>query len=264
MVTSSAPSIPTSSQIDLAVRKVLPSFWESTKTFAVLLFDFFALLRFGPKSPRKYELLYIDPYEVKMGYHRVSRPPHLGVVRNKYWNLKLVDVEDARGGTVKTSKNRTVSGETWESCVEREKLPSSRRQPGKFSHPQAEDFQEPRRARYRALDALTQELKETGRLRPQKEFRPQSYFREKEGIGICINAEGKLLLAHGHHRFGIVLGLGITPVPVYLHSVHPDFMKRKDWKQRLQLLRTDPNDGARRPRLKDNLFIISPQRKSRA
>ncbi len=217
-------------QIDLIGRRVFPSFWEKTKIPLVLLMDFFGFLRFGPQAPRKLELLYIEPQTVTMRY-----------AKNNDGSWKLLGIEDAVGGTLKNAKKRTAAGETWESCGELEETISHLRKLGKSTNPQAEDFQEWWRTRYGALDALIEELKVTGRLRPQKEFRPQSHFREKEGIGICINAEGNLILANGHHRFGIVLGLGITPIPVYLHSVHPGFMKRKDWKERLQQLRAEPN-----------------------
>jgi hypothetical protein len=225
-------------RVDLTGRRLLPRFWRRAKLAVILFFDIFSFLRFGPKAPRKYELLHIEPHTVTLA----CRSHHVGVVRNKFWDLKLVDVEDACGGIPKYAKKRAAAGETWESCGELERVISQRMKNGKSADPQEKDFREHWQCRYGALDALIEELKETGRLRTQKQFRPKSHFREKDGIGICIDAYGHALLADGHHRFGLTLGLGIASIPVYLNSVHPGFMKREDWKERLQQLRADPNE----------------------
>ncbi len=227
-------------QLDLVGLKIFPWFWERFKLAVILLFDLLGFLRFGPRAPKKYELLYVETETVTMGYQD-SRPHHLGVVRDKYWSLPLVGVENACDEIPKYARKRTAVGETWESCGELERVISHRRNYKKSTDPRTKDFQDHWQTRYGALDVLIEELKETRRLRPQREFRPQSHFREKEGIGICIDAEGNTILTDGHHRFGISLGLGLAFIPVALHAVHPGFMKGKNWRESLQKLRADPN-----------------------
>ncbi len=57
--------------------------------------------------------------------------------------------------------------------------------------------------RYQQLDLIYEEVKETGRLRTQKELRLGSW-REEQGILINIGPGGEPLITSGFHRFAIV------------------------------------------------------------
>jgi hypothetical protein len=203
-------------------------------------FDFLEFLRFGLGSPKKYELVYVKTKEVAAGYKN-PRPHHFGVVRNKYWDLDLVVVDDACGGTPGIARRRTESDVPWESCGELERVIEHRRRVGKSVSPEDPDFEAYWNRRYPPLDLLIDEVRETGRLRTMAEFLTSRRFRERGGIGVCIDGSGHPILTDGHHRFGIMKGLEIDTIPATLHAIHPDFFRMPGWRSRLAELRAPSN-----------------------
>lgn len=130
-------------------------------------------------------------------------------------------------------------GKPWEESAELERVIAHRKKFGKSTDPQDKDFQQYWRGRYPQLDLLIAEVRETGRLRTMAEFLSSQRFRERGGIGVCLDSAGNLILTDGHHRFGIMKGLQIKTSPMALHEIHPDFMKTPGWRERLDRLRTE-------------------------
>jgi hypothetical protein len=223
-------------KVEYVLSKYLPGFSHVVKFPFYLFFDLVDFLKFGRSSPKKYELLYVRTDTVERGY-KVSRPHHFGVVRDKYWDLELVDVGQACGGIPGFASRRVEKDESWEECGELERVIAHRGKVGKSQDPGDPDFQNYWNRRYPQLDLLIEEVRETGRLRTMGEFLATRRFRERGGIGICLDSVGRPILTDGHHRFGIMKGLQIEAIPVTLHAIHPDFFRMPEWRSRLSALR---------------------------
>jgi hypothetical protein len=225
-------------QVDYLLSKNLPAFSNVVKIPFFAFFDLVDFLRFGRSAPRKYELLYVKTQDVERGY-KTPRPHHLGVVRNKYWDLDLVDVDQACGGKPGIARHRVEADVPWEKSGELERVIEYRRREGKSDTPEDSDFKAHWNRRYSQLDVLIDEVRATGRLRTMAEFLTTRRFRERGGIGVSIDGWGRLILTEGHHRFGIMKGLRIEAIPVTLYAIHPQFMKTHDWRAHLNRLRKD-------------------------
>jgi hypothetical protein len=227
-------------KVDYFLSKILPGFSHIVKIPFYAFFDLVDFLKFGRSSPRKYELLYVSTQSVERGY-KVSRPHHFGVVRDKYWDLDLVDVDQACGGIPGIARHRAEADVSWEKSGELERVIEHRRRVGKSVAPEDLDFEAYWNRRYPPLDLLIDEVRETGRLRTMAEFLTSRRFRERGGIGVCIDGSGHPILTDGHHRFGIMKGLQIKTIPVTLHAIHPDFFRLPGWRDKLAELRA-PSD----------------------
>ena len=220
--------------------KSLPGLSHIAKIPFYVFFDFVDLLKFGRSGPRKYELLYVKTEDVERGY-KTPRPHHLGVVRNKYWDIDLVEVDQACGGIPGIARHRVESGVRWENSGELERVIEHRRAEGKSDNPEDSDFQTHWHRRYAQLDLLIEEVRKTGRLRTMAEFLGSRRFRERGAIGVSLDASGLPILTEGHHRFGIMKGLRIEIIPVTLYAIHPDFFRLPGWRSRLAELRAPKN-----------------------
>jgi hypothetical protein len=225
-------------KIEFVLSRYAPGFSHFVKFPFYLVLDLFERVKYGSGAPKKYELLYLRTKDVARGY-KVSRPHHFGIVRHKYWDLDLVAVDDACGGIPGIARRRVEKEESWEECGELERVIAHRKKVGKSEDPKDEDFQRYWNGRYPQLDSLIAEVRETGRLRTMAEFLSSRRFRERGGIGVCLDSAGDPILTDGHHRFGIMNGLQIETIPVTLHAIHPGFMKTPGWRERLNRLRTD-------------------------
>jgi hypothetical protein len=230
---------PLTHQIEFVVSRYVPGFAHSVKVFVFLLIDLVAFFRFGPGFPKKHELLWVKISDVQTGHKFGGRPHHFGVVHGKHWDLDVVGVDDACFGIPGFSMRRVERDESWEQSGELERVIAHRKKVGKSEDPRDEDFQQHWNGRYPKLDSLIAEVRETGRLRTMAEFLSSRRFRERGGIGVCLDSAGDPILTDGHHRFGIMNGLQIETIPVTLHAIHPGFMKTPGWRERLNRLRTD-------------------------
>lgn len=84
--------------------------------------------------------------------------------------------------------------------------------------------------RCRALDHLIAEVRGSKMLKPHSQV--ASTVREKGGIGVAIDRDGRLVKTGGGlHRFGIAWGLGVEIIPVCLLAVHIDAILSGAWSQ---------------------------------
>jgi len=230
-------SWPLTHRVEFVVSRYAPGFAHFVKVFVFLFIDVVAFFRFGRGFPKKYELLWVKVSEVQTGYKFGGRPHHFGVVHGKYWDLDIVGVDDACFGIPGFSMRRVERDESWEQTGELERVIAHRKKVGKSEDPKDKDFQQHWNGRYPQLDSLIAEVRETGRLRTMAEFLSSGRFRERGGIGVCLDSQGSLMLADGHHRFGIMKGLRIETIPMALHAIHPDFFRMPEWRSRLSALR---------------------------
>lgn len=224
-------------KIDTVLSLCIPGVLPLVKLPTYWFFDLVELIRFGSGHPKKYELLWVRTQDVEKGF-KVWRPHHAGVVRNRSWQLGLVDVDDACGGIPGVARRRVEKNESWEECGELERVILERKNNGQSHEPADHDFQKHWDRRYSQLNSVIDEVRETRRLRTMAEFLRSGRFRERGGIGVSLDDDGRIILTEGHHRFGIIKGLGIEKIPVALYAIHPRFMETPDWKAQLERLRS--------------------------
>jgi hypothetical protein len=190
--------------------------------------DALTFVRFGAKGLKKYELLFVKPAEIEQGF-MTAPEHHFGLVARKVWKIPRVPVSQALNGIPQICARRVLDGTSWEDAGELERVMTDRKAKKKPHHPSDPGFIAYWSRRYGVLDAIIEELRETGRLRPQKELSRSRSFRERGGIGVMVDSEGRFILCDGHHRFGIALALKLNVIPVSLISVHPQMAKREAW-----------------------------------
>ncbi len=196
---------------------------EFVRAVFVVITDFGTWIRFRRRGLKKYQLLFVPPSKILWGYQKAP-PHHFGVVRKKYWDYEKVPAVEALGGVPGRCVLRARQEKNW---AESGELDFYRKQKG-YSENEPQDFDNRVEHRYRILDQIISEAKQTRRIRSRKEIDSRA-FREKGGIGIIVDMDGSLSIFDGHHRFGIALGLELESIPVALCAVHPAFAKTPQW-----------------------------------
>jgi hypothetical protein len=194
---------------------------EPIKRLTIRVVDVAVLARYRKKGLVKYQLLTIEPDEITQGYGPEGAPAaFLGVVNARYWGHPRTSVALARNGTIGNCIARVHRDESWERVGEKKRLRQAWKNlgsPGNF-----ELWWEHKRAGY---DALLDDVRADGFLKPRSTLEGGRNFRERGGIGILIGPGGEIAICSGHHRLGIALGLKLPSIPVCLVGVHPSFVK---------------------------------------
>jgi hypothetical protein len=181
--------------------------------------DQYNRIRFGPEAPRFSERIWVNPKEC-VGC--------LAGFGDRDSARVIVSDWPPRGGRLKTFDENFkirccflhwVQGVPW-------------KETGIFDFLEEEIRRHPRRCfddcrnrrdieeRYARLDALFEEIKNSGRLKRQREIERWS-FREKGGIFFHLGDCGRLFFGGGgNHRFAMALILGLARVPAKIGCVH--------------------------------------------
>jgi hypothetical protein len=180
-------------------------------------------LRFGADGPRSDEPLFVDPAALTLGYRPdpghgapAFRRGDSGRVVGGDWDRSVAPL----GDTVKAAAIRRhfLDGVPWEDTGIFEATMAHIARKGQSDGLRSLDDV---RARYAAVDALHDEVRQTGRLRLRCEL-PGWFRREHGGILAHVARDGRVLKAGGGvHRLTIAQILGLPEVPVQVGVVHP-------------------------------------------
>lgn len=197
-----------------------------------LVRDAGSLVRYGRNAPLRFQRVWFDAVECD----RVSRAfrggDWSGQVVGGAWDLDTEDV-DARP-ILSMCRRRWEDGASWEEVGAYERLMTrirDRNGPADGCLTLDEVV-----ARYVALDALFDQVRAEGRLRPAPEL-PGPSFRERGGIRVHVDRDGGVIFASaGNHRLAIARILGLRDVPGELGVVHAEAIRR--WRRRRHRSRT--------------------------
>ncbi len=198
------------------------------RNMVIHIADVLTFVRFGSKGLKKYQLLFLSPAKIEQGF-ATAPEHHFGVVSRKVWKIPRVPVSQALNGIPQICARRVRDGTSWEDAGELERVMMDRKAKKKPHQPADPEFIAYWSRRYGVLDAIIEEVRDTGRLRPQKQLSLSRSFRERGGIGVMVDSDGRFILCDGHHRFGIALALDLKVIPVSLISVHPQVAKKEAW-----------------------------------
>jgi hypothetical protein len=194
-------------------------------------------LRYGPHSPRQFQLLYCDPADIAhcltfddplpdalslvpaacLRDWRALRPIQRRVVAGGDWDLARIPIAENR--TVARTHAHLKTGASWRAVGEIDRTLAVLRLKGQVAgcHSPADVAR-----RYNALDALIADVRRSRRLKERREIDPRA-FRELGGIRICVARDGRLLKSgQGLHRLAIAQFFALPAIPVCLEAVHED------------------------------------------
>jgi hypothetical protein len=187
---------------------------RAVRRFVLRTRDVTNVLRYGPRAPKYAELIWARPQDVR---HALFGPTEFASCSGRVIcieeRFRLTDLRSTP--RIRSCYAHWMDGIPWESTPDHEVMLRAVRSGKDWAGCKTEDDI---RARYRALDRLFEETKETMRLKTRRELDPKAY-REEGGILICIGKMGDPLLYDGFHRFAVALVLDLPVVPAQLGFV---------------------------------------------
>ena len=188
-----------------------------------------------PKYLRKYNLFYADPREVKYIINKKNED----ICRSSFvaggdWDQDAVNFVDKekdswpaplkdRIEAILNTKKKYKENLTWEEVGEIDRLLDGIRKGGAKDGLKSElDIKK----RLDKLDSLAKNLESGSSMLSQWELHGIS-FREKGGIQTALGRDGQIIFLNsdGHHRLGMAMAL-TSVIPLSIHSIHPDTIKR--------------------------------------
>ncbi|TNF22447.1 MAG: hypothetical protein EP318_03875 [Rhodobacteraceae bacterium] len=184
-------------------------------------------LRFGPGAPLSDEVLHVPLADIHATYKvdRKAGAPHFrrtqsGLVRGGDWDLSVLPTIDTDKYHV--CRAHFVEGVPWEDTgIFDRHLKLIARYGVSDGCRTLEDLER----RYAGVDALFEETRRSGRLRPRSEL-PGYFRREHGGIFVHIDRDGRAIRrGGGEHRFAIARILDLPEVPVQPGVIHLDAVR---------------------------------------
>lgn len=205
---------------------------------SALVWDIRNYVRYGKRRPKKYQLAWCDPANIKLstvyfipvegGYLRHGHQRDVVSLRSKYrqfiaggdWDRDVVDIDDA--SIIHRTKERFQQDASWHDVGEIDWMMKNINRFGiQDGCTNIEDVLD----RCERLDVLFHYFSLNQRFLPQKELRRFS-FRELGGIGVGIDRDGELIwVKGGAHRLAMAQVLGLSKIPICLQIVHEDALK---------------------------------------
>jgi hypothetical protein len=190
----------------------------------ILIRDLGTIVCYGLNAPRKYQRLFVEPWEISelcLEYERqfgvAPYKPEAPVVAAGSWDTITEPI--CNRPAIRLVRERLIEGRAW---TETSVFISDH---GRRRWKTLEDLLR----HYQALDQIIEQVRTEGRLRTAGQLARQP-FRERGGIGVLVARDGKLLKSsNGNHRFGIAVCLGLKTIPVAVHAVHPECIRSGTW-----------------------------------
>lgn len=205
---------------------------------AALGWDIKNYVRYGKRRPKKYQLAWCDPADIKLstvyfipvedGYLRHGQQRDVASMRSKYrqfitagdWDQNVVKIDDV--SIIHRTKERFQQDVSWRAVGEIDWMMKNIR---KFSIQDGCTNIEDVLQRCDQLDALFHSVARDEGLLPQRKLH-RFAFREAGGIGVGIDRDGQLIwVKGGAHRLAMAQVLGLSKIPICLQIVHEDAVK---------------------------------------
>lgn len=176
-----------------------------------------------------YMLLWVNPKDIWMTKCKAD-PDCIVKLKRKFildgsWDKELVNPLEHMA--VKSAYEVSKGNSTWKISGDYSRVSKLIKKNGKFDNCfSIEDLNN----RYEELDKIITHTKKVQKYVPQKNLN-KIHFREHGGMEVAIGSNGEIIkVGDGQHRLGIVLGLGLSEIPVSLTLVHSDFLNTLNFK----------------------------------
>ncbi len=168
--------------------------------------DIYNIFRYGLKSPRALQLIYVDPGKItKIQTGKAFSRIDGGKVVDGDWDLCFSNLEDSKKYQIIYKK--VITGCSWEES-------------GIYEYYSGNDKYKVLKSRYEGLSEFINHLKSGGKFLTRQELGKKN-FRENKGILVNMDRNGEIIFTgRGFHRLAIAKALGLKSIPVALVVVH--------------------------------------------